>query len=226
MTFTVMARCKSTGKLGIATATRSLAVGSRVPHIRPNLGVVAVMAIADRRLGETALNLLDSGYKAPGVIDGLIAADPNYEYRQYGVIDADGFAAARTGANNREWAGYHIRDNLIALGNVLMGEHILDAMEAGFNQNTDAAIEERLMLGLEGGRDAGGQHGGQNSAAILVYGERAYPYVDLRVDIHDEPVAELRRVFDVFMTAADYYWERQVDPTVPPLQEVVPDGEF
>ncbi len=226
MTFTVMARCNSTGKLGIATATRSLAVGARVPHIRANLGVIAVMAIADRRLGVTALNLLDAGYKAPGVIDGLIAADPNYEYRQYGVIDADGFAAARTGANNRDWAGHHIRDNLIALGNVLIGEHILDAIVAGFNQNTDAAFEERLMQGVEAGRDAGGQHGGQNSAAILVYGERAYPYVDLRVDIHDEPVGELRRVFDAFMTAADYYWERQVDPTVPPLQEVVTDEEF
>jgi uncharacterized Ntn-hydrolase superfamily protein len=221
-----MARCKSTGKLGIATATRSLAAGSRVPHIRPNLGVVAVMAIADRRLGDTALHLLETGSKAPAVIDGLIAADPNHEYRQYGVIDADGFAAARTGANNRDWAGHHIGDNFIALGNVLMGEHILDAMEAGFNRNGDSGFEEKLMAGLESGRDAGGQRGGQNSAAILVYGERAYPYVDLRVDIHDEPVGELRRVFDGYMTAADYYWQRQVDPTVPPLYEVVPDSGF
>ena len=226
MTFTVMARCPDTGKLGIATSTRSLAVGARVPHVRPNSGVVAIMAIADRRLGETALDLLKMGYKAPGVIDGLVAADPQHEYRQVGVIDADGYAAARTGQNSRDWAGHRVMDNLIALGNVLKGEHVLDAIEAGFSASPDAAFEERLMLALEGGRDAGGQHGGQNSAAILVYRDRAYPYVDLRVDIHAEPVGELRRVFDAYMTAADYYWQRQADPTVQPLHEVVPDKRF
>lgn len=226
MTFTVMARCPDTGKLGIATSTRSLAVGARVPHVLPNRGVVAIMAIADRRLGETALELLEMGYKAQGVIDGLVAADPQHEYRQLGVIDADGYAAARTGQNSRDWAGHHITDNLIALGNVLTGEHVLDAIEAGFGADPDAAFEERLMQALEGGRDAGGQHGGQNSAAILVCRERSYPYVDLRVDVHEEPVGELRHVFDAYMTAADYYWQRQVDPTVKPLHEVVPDQRF
>ncbi len=226
MTFTVMARCPDTGKLGIATSTRSLAVGARVPHVRPNRGVVAIMAIADRRLGETALELLEMGYKAPGVIDGLTAADPQHEYRQLGVIDADGYAAARTGQHSRDWAGHHVTDNLIALGNVLKGEHVLDAIEAGFSARPDAAFEERLMEALEGGRDAGGQHGGQNSAAILVYRDRAYPYLDLRVDIHEEPVGELRRVFDAYMTAANYYWQRQADPTVRPLHEVVPGQEF
>ena len=226
MTFTVMARCPTSARLGIATATRSLAVGGRVPHILPNRGAVAIMAIADRRLGDTAIKLLDTGYKAPGVIDALVSADPQHEYRQLGVLDADGYAAARTGKNNRDWAGHHVREDLIALGNVLIGEHILDAIETGFNADPNAAFEERLMQALEGGRDAGGQHGGQNSAAILVYRDRAYPFVDLRVDVHDEPVGELRRVFDAFMTAAEYYWQRQVDPTVRPLHEVVEDQGF
>ncbi|MCB1739705.1 MAG: DUF1028 domain-containing protein [Gammaproteobacteria bacterium] len=226
MTLTVMARCKDTGRLGIATTTRSLAVGARVPHVRSGKGVVAIMAIADQRLGKTALGLLDAGYKAPGVVSQLVIADPNHEYRQLGVIDADGFAAARTGQHNRDWAGHHVRDGFIALGNVLVGEHVLDAMEAGFNRSPTADLEERLMQGLEAGRDAGGQHGGQNSAAILVHADRDYPLIDLRVDIHDEPVAELRRVFDLFMSARDYYWQRQVDPTVKPLFEVVPDRGF
>jgi uncharacterized Ntn-hydrolase superfamily protein len=226
MTFTVIARCPDSGKLGIATATRSLAVGGRVPHIAPNLGAVAIMAIADQRLGKTALKLLETGYKAPGVLQELLNADPNHEYRQLGVIDADGFAAARTGANNRDWAGHHVRENAIYLGNVLMGEHVLDAMEAGYLAQPDAPFEERLMLSLEAGRDAGGQHGGQNSAALLVYAERAYPRVDLRVDIHDEPVGELRRVWNAFAPAMEYYWRRQTDPTVPPLQEAVPGSDF
>ena len=226
MTFTVMARCEETGAFGIATATRSLAVGARVPHIAPNLGAVSIMAIADPRLGKTAIKLLETGYKAPGVVDELLEADPNHEYRQLGVIDADGFAAARTGAHNRDWAGHHVRGQMIALGNVLVGEHVLDAIEAGYTSKPHEPFEERLMLALEAGRDAGGQHGGQNSAALLVYAERAYARVDLRVDVHEEPVGELRRVWDSYKTALDYYWRRQVDPTVQPLHEVVPDQSF
>lgn len=226
MTFTAIARCPETGKLGVATATRSLAVGARVPHVSPNLGAVAIMAIADGRLGTTAKKLLELGYKAPNVIDALVASEPNPEYRQLGVIDADGFAAARTGANNRDYAGHHVRDNFIALGNVLVGEHVLDAIEDGYNRAPDDPFEERLMQALEAGRDAGGQHGGQRSAAILVYAERAYARVDLRVDIHDEPVGELRRIFDLWSKAMDYYWGRQVDPRVKPLFEAVPDPNF
>jgi uncharacterized Ntn-hydrolase superfamily protein len=225
-TFTAIARCPETGKLGIATATRSLAVGARVPHVRPHLGAVAVMAIADPRLGQTALKLLEMGYKAPSVIDALVAADPQHEYRQLGVIDADGFAAARTGKHNRDWAGHHVRDNFIALGNVLVSEHVLDAIQEGYTAQPKAGFEERLMLALEAGRDAGGQHGGQNSAAILVYEHKSFPLVDLRVDHHDEPVAELRRVFEVFKPAMDYYALRQVKADVPPLHEVVPDQGY
>jgi uncharacterized Ntn-hydrolase superfamily protein len=210
MTFTAIARCPETGKLGVATATRSLAVGARVPHVTPHLGAVAIMAIADGRLGRTAMKLLEMGYKAPNVIDALVASEPNAEYRQLGVIDADGFAAARTGANNRDYAGHHVRDNFIALGNVLTGEHVLDAIEEGYNRTPDA----------------GGQHGGQRSAAILVYAERSFARVDLRVDIHDEPVGELRRIFDLWSKAMEYYWGRQVDPRVKPLFEAVPDPKF
>ena len=225
-TFTAVARCPRTGQLGIATATRSLAVGARVPHVRARLGAVAIMAIADPRLGHMAIRLLRLGYQAPAVIEALVAGDPYAEYRQLGVIDDDGFAAARTGKHNRDWAGHHIRDNFIALGNVLVGEHVLDAIEAGFMADAEAPLEDRLMQALESGRDAGGQHGGQNSAALLVYEAKPFPRVDLRVDVHDEPVGELRRVFDAFKPAIDYYSLRQVDARVQPLFEAVPGKNY
>jgi len=225
-TFTAIARCPETGKLGIATATRSLAVGARVPHVQPRLGAVAIMAIADPRLGDLAMRLLAMGYKAPAVIDQLVAADPQHEYRQLGVIDDDGFAAARTGQHNRDWAGHHVRENFIALGNVLVGEGVLDAIEAGYNAQPQAVFEERLMLALEAGRDAGGQHGGQNSAALLVYEDKPFARVDLRVDHHEEPVAELRRVWEAFKPAMDYYSWRQVKADVPPLHEAVADQGY
>lgn len=219
MTFTIMGRCPETGRLGIATATRSLAVGARVPHVRTGLGAVSIMAIADPRLGETALRFLDIGYKAPKVIDALVSTDPYAEYRQLGVIDGDGFVAARNGKMNRDWTGFHLGENHIALGNVLKGEHVLDAIEEGFLENPNAPLEDRLMRALETGRDAGGQHGGQRSAAILVYDNRPYAHVDLRVDVHDEPVGELRRVYDAFRPAIPYYRLRLTDARVPPLDD-------
>ncbi len=222
MTFTCIARDLATGEVGIATATRSLAVGSRVPHVS-RLGAVAIMAIADFRLGRLAQDLLANGCPAPAVIAALAAADPHPEYRQLGVIDADGGAAARTGTQNRDFAGHHVRDGLIALGNVLLGEHVLDAIEEGFAGDT---LSERLLAALEAGRDAGGQHGGQNSAALVTWADHDFPRVDLRVDIHDEPVGELRRVFDAWKPAADYYTERQLDPRVRPLHEALPDRGY
>jgi uncharacterized Ntn-hydrolase superfamily protein len=222
-TFTAMAKCRRTGMLGIATATRSLAVGARVPHVAPRLGAVSIMAIADPRLGRTALKFLDIGYKAPAVIEELVKSDPYCEYRQLGVIDDDGFAAARTGKMNRDWAGHHVGDGYIVLGNVLTGEHVLDAMEEALNKDLEEDLEERLMQAIEAGRDAGGQHGGQQSAAVLVYDDKTFAHVDLRVDVHEEPVGELRRVFDVYRPAIPYYNLRQVDSRVPPLDQWLED---
>lgn len=225
-TFTAIGRCPRTGALGVATATRSLAVGARVPHVAPRKGAVAIMAIADARLGQMALRLLALGYKAPAVVEQLVLADPYAEYRQLGVIDDDGFAAARTGKNNRDWAGHHVRDGFIALGNVLLGEPVLDAIEAGWSEAPEAPLEDRLMRAIERGRDAGGQHGGQRSAALLVHDDKDFARVDLRVDHHSEPVGELRRVFEVYKPAIGYYTHRQVDARVKPLFEAVPNENY
>jgi uncharacterized Ntn-hydrolase superfamily protein len=218
-TFSLVVRDPRTRMLGIATATRSLAVGARVPHVRARVGAVAIMAIADARLGATALRLLETGYKAPGVVEVLVRSDPYAEYRQLAVVDGDGFAAARTGTHNRDWAGHHVGEGYVALGNVLVGEHVLEAMETALAKHAGEALEERLLRGLEAGRDAGGQHGGQRSAALLVYDDQSFAHVDLRVDVHDEPVGELRRVFDVYRPAIPYYNLRQVDARVPPLDD-------
>src|SRR3546814_19774820 len=116
------------------------------------------------------------------------------EYRQLAVIDDDGFAAARTGTHNRDWAGHHVRDNFIALGNVLVGEDVLDAIERGFDAAPEAPLEDRLMQAVEAGRDAGGPHGGQNYAALLVYADPPVPPVHLRGAVHTQTGGALRRV--------------------------------
>ncbi|HMM43133.1 MAG TPA: DUF1028 domain-containing protein, partial [Thermomicrobiales bacterium] len=122
MTFTLIARCQRTGMLGIGTATNALAVGVRVPFIRRRLGAVAIMAMADERLGPLGLRLLETGYHAVGVIEQMVVADPYAEYRQFGVVDDDGHAAARTGAENKDWAGHRTGPGYGVLGNALAGE--------------------------------------------------------------------------------------------------------
>ena len=144
-TFTIVGRCDRTGMFGVATATRSLAVGARVPHVKSQTGAIAIMAIADPRLGTAALQFLEQGYKAPTVIDQLVAMDPYAEYRQLGVIDDDGFAAARTGKMNRDYAGHHV-------GDVLRREHGAAGREhLGRRGDERGAVEGRVERVRGGG---------------------------------------------------------------------------
>ncbi len=219
MTFTMIARCQRTGMLGIGTATNAFAVGVRVPFVRRRLGAVAIMAMADERLGPLGLRLLETGYHAPGVIAQMVAADPYAEYRQLGVVDDDGHAAARTGAENKDWAGHRTGPGYVALGNALVGERVIDAMERAYLADPDEDLEERLMRAIEAGRDAGGQPNGQRSAALLVFEDKEFARVDLRVDIHDHPEAELRRIFDIYRPAIPYYNQRQIDPRIVGLDD-------
>lgn len=218
-TFSIVARCPHTGRLGVCLATGAIAVGSRCPFVMPGVGAVATQANTDPRLGHLALRLMALGYSAPKVIREIESSDPFIEYRQLGVVDRDGHAAARTGRENRPWAGHIVGKGYAVQGNVLLGEHVLQAMARAFEESEGEDLEERLLRAVEAGRDAGGQHGGQFSAALLVYGQEPFPRVDLRVDDHEEPIGELRRIFTLYKPYTDYYLLRPADPTLPPYEE-------
>jgi uncharacterized Ntn-hydrolase superfamily protein len=218
-TFTIIGRCEKTGMLGIGMATSSPAVGSRCPFIRPGLGAVSVQAIAWPKLGMLAMNLLGQGHSAQGVLNILKESDPFIESRQIGIIDSDGRIAVMTGKNNFQWAGHIEGKSYIAMGNVLAGEQVVKAIAAAYEKTENEAFEERLMVAIEAGRDAGGQPEGQTSAHLLTYDRQPYPYVDLRVDVHTEPVGELRRIFNWFKPLIPYYSMRSVDPRVPRYKE-------
>jgi uncharacterized Ntn-hydrolase superfamily protein len=223
MTFSILARCPRTRALGIATATRSFAVGARVPFAAARLGVGAVMSRADARIGPFGLALLGAGHRAQSVLEGMVRNDPWPEQRQLAVIDDDGGIAARTGAENTQWAGHQVHDGFVVLGNVLPGVRTLEGLRRRFEETGGMALEERLLAALEAGRDAGGQVGGQVSAALLVFGDDRFARVDLRVDQHDEPVGELRRVFEAYRPFIPYYVQRQRDPRIAPWHEWKPD---
>lgn len=211
-TFAISARCPDTGRYGVAISTRPLAVGSRCPFVKPGLGVVVTMAVTDPRLGPLGLRLLGLGYSASRVLDEIAASDPHIEFRQISVIDRDGNAVARTGSGNKDWSGHFCEPNMVAMGNGLISERTASAMAETFRKMKGDDLEARLMSALEAGRDAGGQHGGQHSAALVVYRAQEYPLVDLRVDEHDEPIAELRRIFDIYRPQIEYYETRPWQP--------------
>ena len=211
-TFAISARCPETGKFGVAISTRPIGVGSRCPFIRPGVGVVVTMAVTDPRLGPLGLRLLDLGYSASRVLSEIAASDPHIEYRQISVIDRDGNATARTGAENHDWSGHFCEPNMVAMGNGLISERTASAMAETFRKLAGDDLEARLMSALEAGRDAGGQHGGQHSSALVLYRTHEYPLVDLRVDEHVEPIGELRRVFDLDRPQIEYYETRPWQP--------------
>ncbi len=213
-TYTIMGRCARTGQLGLCTATSSYAVGARVPFLRAQAGAVAIMAVADATLGLLAVRLLEMGYRATAVIEELVRADaPFAEHRQLGVIDRDGRVAVRTGSLNLDWAGHRDGEGYLALGNNLAGEQVVAAMEAAFLALEAEDLPERLVRTIEAGRAAGGERDPQTSAALVVVSDHPFPDVDLRVDLHDDPVSELRRVWDRYRPVVPYYRLRQTDPT-------------
>lgn len=214
-TFSIMGRCARTGMLGIGIATHAYAVGARCPYARAGVGAVSTQATTDPRLGRLALNLLELGYSAPRTLAEIMASDPHFAHRQVGIVDRDGNSAAETGSANKAFAGHITRRNVVAMGNYLIGPPTIEAMIATFESTAALELDERLLRAIEAGRDAGGQHGGQRSAALLVVDREVYPLVDLRVDAHEEPIGELRRVFRLFEPLKNYFTVRVPDPTMP-----------
>jgi uncharacterized Ntn-hydrolase superfamily protein len=215
MTFSVLARCETTGQFGMAIATRPIAIGAKCPFVRPRIGGLLVQANGDPRLGPLGLRLLEMGYSASKVLKELEESDgPDHiEWRQIMVIDKDGNTAARTGVHNEEWRGHIARRNVCVAGNRLSNEGVAQAMLDGY-ERSKGDLANRLLASLEAGRDAGGQIAGQYSSALQVHHERSYALVDLRVDEHDEPIGELRRLYGLYEPLIPYYLQRPSNPSM------------
>jgi uncharacterized Ntn-hydrolase superfamily protein len=196
-TFSIAARCARTGMLGVAVSTAVPGVGSIVTHARPEVGAIATQSWANPYLGPDGLDLLEQGLGAEEALEKLMAEDPGRETRQIGVVDAKGGSAAFTGADCTTWFGHTTGQDYAAQGNMLVNAETVDALAETFEANADDELPERLMKCLEAAQAAGGDKRGRQSAALYVVKTEAYPLVDLRVDEHTEPVAELRRVFTV-----------------------------
>jgi uncharacterized Ntn-hydrolase superfamily protein len=218
-TFSLIGRCERTGMFGVAIATSEMAVGSRCIHVAPGVGAVVTQASTNPRLGHLGLTLLRAGYPARRVLEEIAASDQFVERRQLGCLDVSGRAAARTGAENKPWAGHRVDRNVVVAANMVAGAGVADAMLGAFQQGADLPLWERLLTSLEAGKAAGGQPNGEVSSGLFVVDREPYAMVDLRVDLHPTPVAELRRLADAYFPLVAYYNLRPRDPNVPPAAE-------
>lgn len=198
-TFTIIARDPATGRLGIGTQSKVIAVGAAVPWAAATVGAVATQAWSNPLHGPRALELLRHDVAPDEVIRELLHDDEARSIRQIGLIDASGRSAAYTGPRCIPWAGHVIRDDLICLGNILVGEEVVARMADAF-AGAEGDFVERLVAALAAGQEAGGDRRGRESAALLVVREQGDDKgigdreVDLRVDLHADPIGEVARL--------------------------------
>jgi uncharacterized Ntn-hydrolase superfamily protein len=202
-TYSICACDLAAGQWGVAVQSKFLAVGSVVPWAEPLAGAVATQAYANPRYGPDGLALLREGLSAEETVRRLTAADEDRAQRQLGIVDGEGRAATYTGVDCNEWAGGRTGAAYAAQGNILVSAETVDALAETFEATERKPLVERLLDCLDEAQAAGGDRRGQQSAAILVVGpEQGYAglsdvFVDLRVDDHERPLEELRRLFGI-----------------------------
>jgi len=197
MTFSVVARCPRSGQLGVAVATAVPAVGSMCPFARAGVGAVSTQSWVNPYLALDALGLLRQGMAAADALAQVMAGDAGRELRQVGIIDAQGRSAAWSGKACTDWYGHIVEPGFAVQGNMLVSGATVDAMASAMRASEPLELVERLLLAMEAGEAAGGDKRGRQSASLMVCDTEDYPLIDLRVDEHHHPIAELRRVWGV-----------------------------
>lgn len=214
MTYTVIARCPDTARLGVVIATRAPAVGSRCPIVVPGFGAASCQMITSPLQTQLCGQLLGLGYSAQKVVAELVASDPHIAHRQIGVVDVCGDTAAHSGPSSDpdSYSGHICEKNFVAMGNAIITKNTVHSMAEVMLTRRDLTFADRLMAAIEAGTAAGGQKEGQFSGGILVYGPDRFPEVDLRIDYAVGAVAELRKLYEYWKPLTPYFVERAYNP--------------
>src|SRR5450631_527625 len=194
MTWSIIAR-DGDGSFGVAIASRFFAVGALCVHTRRAVGALATQALMNPLYGPAGIERLAHGEAAAGVVARLSDADDGRAQRQLHLIGAHGPAAAYTGAECIDWCGHQVQDGFSVAGNMLAGGEVLAATAAAFVAAAGKPLAERLIAALAAGEAAGGDKRGKQAAALRIHGAEDYPSLDLRVDDHADPIAELQRLY-------------------------------
>ena len=193
MTFSIVARDPVTGALGVATATAGPFVGWLVPHARAGVGAVATQAMTNPYLAVDLLQEL-GGTSVDQALETARERDAEWERRQIVAVDRHGQTAGWTGSLCEGFAGHILGDGVAVAGNILASEDVLNAMLSAFA--VPGPLGSRLLTALNAGAAAGGDRRGIGSAALRVFGQEAYPLLDLRVDDSPTALSDLENLLD------------------------------
>ena len=196
MTWSILAR-DGQGRFGVAIASRFFAVGALCVHTRRGVGALATQALMNPLYGPAGIERLARGLSPADVVTELTGADPGRAQRQLHLLGARGSGAAHTGAQCIDWCGHVVGEDFSFAGNMLAGPQVLRATVDAFVAHAALPLAERLIAAMAAGEAAGGDKRGKQSAALRIHGDEDHPDLDLRVDDHAEPIAELRRLYAV-----------------------------
>jgi uncharacterized Ntn-hydrolase superfamily protein len=200
-TYSIVACDLEAEQWGVSVQSKFLSVGSVVPWAEPHVGAIATQAYANPRYGPNGLELLRQGLSAQEVVDRLTSEDEGRDHRQLGVVDGQGRAATYTGTECMDWAGGRTGEGYAAQGNILVNKETVDALAETFEANAGKPLAVRLIDCLAAAQEAGGDSRGQQSSALLVverdggYARMSDVVVELRVEDHERPIEELRRIY-------------------------------
>jgi uncharacterized Ntn-hydrolase superfamily protein len=195
MTWSILAR-DDKGRFGVAIASRFFAVGALTVHTRRGVGALATQALMNPLYGPQGMDLLAAGRSPEEVARMLTSVDAGREQRQLHILPASGAAVAWTGAACVDWCGHRSGEDFSVAGNMLAGPRVVDATAEAFMQAKGHDLAERLLAAMAAAEAAGGDKRGKQAAALRIHSDEDYPQLDIRVDDHEEPIQELRRLWE------------------------------
>lgn len=224
MTFSLLARCPTTGRFGMVISSSSPAVAARCAHARAGVGVAASQNITDPALGPALLDALARGLSATQAMAEVTAAAPHVQYRQLLCVDARGQTAQWSGTQVLGTWGVAEGAGVVAGGNLLAHDGVPAAMVAGFAA-ASGDLGDRLIAALRAGREAGGEAGPVHSAGLLMVDAEAWPVASLRCDWLDAgcPIEAVARAWEVYAPQMAAYVQRAKDPRAAPSYGVAGD---
>ncbi|MDT7953235.1 MAG: DUF1028 domain-containing protein [Acetobacteraceae bacterium] len=198
MTWSIVTYDKQHGAFAIAVATKNLAVGAAVPHLRSGVGAVATQSISNRYLGPVVLDGLARGLSPADAITSAISSDAGRGLRQVHAVDRHGRTAVWTGENCVMWCGSVADGPVSVAGNMLANASVVSETLAAFVAASALPLPEQLVAAMLAGDAAGGDRRGRQSAAIVMTTIEDFPDLSLRVDDHPTPLRELERVLGIW----------------------------
>lgn len=219
-TYSIVARDSVTGEMAVGVQSHWFSVGSLVSWGKAGVGVVATQSFVNPAYGPRGLDLMENGKSAKMALEELVAKDEGKAFRQVAFLDASGKAAAFTGEKCVESAMHHVGSNFSVQANMMLNDDVVPAMKKAFKEHANLPLAERVVKVLQAAEAAGGDIRGKQSAALIVVGpdkvENSWEdkKIDLRVDDHTEPLAELERLLTVarayeFMNRGDVAMEEE-----------------